>query len=186
VFFRETAQLKNSDPMLVKKNRSLSVNVGNKVTKCAIIMVHRNEMQEKIAVRQANALDCYPIVVERPECNDGEEVTKSIARLKVGMDEARKKLNLTGASGQLQIGYVLVEANYSNVGSPEPNVPLLLELVSQFEKSHIIAISFSQQCLDAVKENSAFSKIIATDKCSSAINDLMKQSPPNMRKHSSP
>ncbi len=171
-----------SEPTLFKKARSRSDVTSNTMVECGIIMVHRGVLQQKIATHQCKRLGYHPIVIELPTSEDDELASFSIKRLLEALAVETRALQVVGKS--ILISYILVDANYSHVGSPIPNFALIAFMRDKLGCKSIFASSFTLECINALKNNEAFSDIYVAQDPTEMITDIMTKDQPVQRKHS--
>lgn len=164
------------------KPRSRSLHAGEQIADYAIIMLHSSSIHISIARRHCLSLGYVPIIIDMPtECDKGD-ATVSIDRLSRRIIEEEEKLNLTGV--RMAIKHVLVEANYSQPASPIPNKRLLIFIKNKFTDADLFAISGTEQCLQAIRDNEELAGIIPTTKCTTRTEKLANDQSPTQRKFS--
>lgn len=148
--------MQSPDAEIVTSKKVRSQTVGNdsfKKKKCGLIVLHRNDqIQKKIAIRQCHALGYKPLVLDHP-VNLNEQPKTTITRIK----------HLLNLFSNVEISFVLVEANYSNPGQKTPNIELLKYFLGFLESKLIFATSSTEACLENIKANPELNDIMLSD-----------------------
>lgn len=161
-----------SPTLFRSRSESASCNHDQK-SKCGLIMLHRHDLiQVKIAKRQCESLGYKPLILNRPECSDNEKATQSIQRLDT----------LLLSHENIEITFVLVEANYSHIGADAPNFALLKYLLETLKPQFLFITTANELCLEKIKQNTDLEPAIVSDPSYATIKKIVPSLKPKISK----